>query len=157
MTQFLDFFAAIFDVGKSLGKVWKKIKYDFEFECEPKINLLIKLIVKSYERFNELRKKISYSTETKIILRLNQDNFVVISCNGGGYKFATSNEIESYKQFILIETDSRLLYWILQGPKKAHWNNAEIGSHIQFKRIPDIYEIGLLHCLNYFYSGQYVN
>ena len=119
--------------------------------------MLIKLIVKSYERFNELRKKISYLTETKIILRLNQDNFVVISCNGSGYKFATSNEIENYKQFILIETDSRLLYWLLQGPKKAHWNNAEIGSHIQFKRIPDVYERGLMHCWNYFYSGEYTN
>ena len=97
------------------------------------------------------------TVNSEIILRLNQDNFVVISCNGGGYKFATSNEIESYKQFILIETDSRLLYWILQGPKKAHWNNAEIGSHIQFKRIPDIYERGLMHCLNYFYSGEYAN
>ena len=134
-------------------KILSKIKYDFEFEHEPEINLLIKLIEKSYERFNELRKKISYSTETKIVLRLNQDNFAVISSNGGGYKFATFNEIESYKKFILIETDSRLLYWLLQGPKKAHWNNAEIGSLIQFKRIPDVYERGLMHCWNYFYSG----
>ena len=25
------------------------------------------------------------------------------------------------------------------------------------KRIPDIYERGLMHCLNYFYSGEYTN
>ena len=56
---------------------------------------------------------------------------------------------------ILIETDERLLYWLLQGPKKAHWNNAEIGSHIQFRRLPNIYERGLMYCLNFFYSGKY--
>ena len=54
-----------------------------------------------------------------------------------------------------MDLDNRLLYWLLQGPQKAHWNNAEIGAHIQFIRTPDIYERGLIHCWNYFYSGKY--
>lgn len=35
------------------------------------------------------------------------------------------------------DLDPRLLRRILD--KKAHWNNAEIGCHIEFEREPDIY------------------
>ena len=134
-----------------------KIKFDFELESEPKITSLLELLPDSYKKFNEIRKKISYSTDTKVILKLNDDKFAVISCDGSGFEIYTSNEVKKIEKFISIDVDNRLLYWLLQGPKLAHWNNAEIGSHLRFKRIPDIYEIGLLHCLNYFYSGQYVN
>ena len=134
-----------------------KIKFDFELESEPKITSLLELLPDSYKKFNEIRKKISYSTDTKVILKLNDDKFAVISCDGNGYEIYASNEVKKIEKFISIDVDNRLLYRLLQGPKLAHWNNAEIGSHLRFKRIPDIYEIGLLHCLNYFYSGQYVN
>ena len=40
---------------------------------------------------------------------------------------------------------------ILSGPKNAHWNNAEIGSHLTFERKPDNYERGLYYCLSYFH------
>ena len=132
-----------------------KIKYDFELEPEPKIISLLDLLSGSYKRFNEIRKKISYATDTKIILKLDNDKFAVISCDGNGFKISTSDEIKNIKRFISIDMDNRLLYWLLQGPRMAHWNNVEIGSHLQFKRIPDIYERGLVHCLNYFYSGEY--
>jgi UDP-MurNAc hydroxylase len=50
-----------------------------------------------------------------------------------------------------MELDLRLLKWILDGPKFAVWNNAEIGSHIQFSRNPDKYERGLYYSLSYFH------
>lgn len=134
-----------------------KIKFDFELESEPKITSLLELLPGSYKKFNEIRKNISYSTDTKIILKLNDDKFAVISSDGNGFEIYTSNEVKKIEKFISIDVDNRLLYRLLQGPKLAQWTVAEIGSHLQFKRIPDIYEIGLIHCLNYFYSGQYVN
>jgi UDP-MurNAc hydroxylase len=133
-----------------------KIKFDFESEPEPKLSSLLKLLPDSYKKYNDIRKKLSYSTDTKIILKLNDDKFTVISCDGNGFENCTFEEIKNIKKFISIDVDKRLLYWLLQGPKLAQWNNVEIGSHLQFKRIPDIYERGLIHCLNYFYSGQYV-
>ena len=66
-----------------------------------------------------------------------------------------SKKLEKIREFISIDTDARLLYWLLQGPRKAHWNNAELGSHIQFRRGPNIYERGLWYCFNFFYSGKY--
>ncbi len=38
------------------------------------------------------------------------------------------------------------------GPKFAHWNNAEIGSHLQFEREPNIYERGLCYSLSFFHE-----
>ena len=32
-----------------------------------------------------------------------------------------------------LKLDPRLLKRILMGPKYAHWNNAEIGSHLKFE------------------------
>tara|TARA_Y100000996_G_scaffold409406_1_gene389996 strand:+ start:880 stop:2232 length:1353 start_codon:yes stop_codon:yes gene_type:complete len=133
-----------------------KIKFDFESEPEPKLTSLLELLPDSYKKYNDIRKKLSYSTDTKIILKLNDDKFAVISCDGNGFETCTFEKIKNIKKFISIDVDKRLLYWLLQGPKLAQWNNVEIGSHLQFKRIPDIYERGLIHCLNYFYSGQYV-
>ena len=142
---------------KFTKKVLSKIKFSYEYQPKPSIDSLIKLLPSSYKRFNDLQKEISYFTETKIILKLIQNKFVVISCNGQGYEITTSEKIKKIDKFILMEVNDRLLYWLLQGPKKANWNNADIGSHIQFRRIPNIYEGGLMHCWNYFYSGKYVD
>ena len=56
------------------------------------------------------------------------------------------------KQFLIMELNKNLLYKILLGPKYAHWNNAEIGSHIIYFRKPDIYDKKLFYCLNFFHS-----
>lgn len=51
--------------------------------------------------------------------------------------------------YLKVVMDPRLLRMILE--RRAHWNNAEIGSHIQFERQPDIYEYPLFHRLCYFH------
>ena len=140
---------------KYVDHILSKIRYDFENESEPEINSLEELISESYLRFDKVRKRIGYTTTTKIILKLTDERFAVISCNGEGYELTSSKELKKIREFISIDTDSRLLYWLLQGPRKAHWNNAELGSHIQFRRVPNIYERGLWYCFNFFYSGKY--
>lgn len=45
--------------------------------------------------------------------------------------------------------DERLLSMILD--RKAHWNNAEIGFHIQFHREPDVYDPDLHMLLSFFH------
>ena len=45
--------------------------------------------------------------------------------------------------------DSRLLRRILD--RKSHWNNAEIGAHIEFKRIPNKMEPDLHTVLSFFH------
>ena len=53
--------------------------------------------------------------------------------------------------FVRISLDKRLLFRLLKGPRYAHWNNAEIGSHLRFERYPNIYERGLYHILCFFH------
>ena len=44
---------------------------------------------------------------------------------------------DEFKKYVRYETDVRLLKRLLMGPRFAHWNNAEIGSHIKFFRKPN--------------------
>ena len=52
----------------------------------------------------------------------------------------------------MYKTDSRLLEQLLKGPKFAHWNNAEIGSHINFFRSTDEYERNLHSSICFFHN-----
>ena len=108
-----------------------------------------------YENFEKIRKGINWTSETKIILTISDDVFAVISCNGSGYEICTSNQVENINHYLKMDIDSRLLKWILQGPRKAHWSIADIGCHINYKRVPNTYERGLYYCWNNFYSNNY--
>ena len=54
--------------------------------------------------------------------------------------------------FIKLSLDLRLLYLIMKGPRYAHWDNADIGSHIQYQRVPDKYDNQANYALNFFHS-----
>ena len=45
-----------------------------------------------------------------------------------------------------------LLKNILLGPRNAHWNNAEIGSHIKFTRKPNVFERNIYDSMCFFHS-----
>ena len=63
-----------------------------------------------------------------------------------------SDEIKlKSKKYVSYETDIRLLKKLLMGPKFAHWNNAEIGSHLKFFRKPDIFERDIYSSMCYFH------
>jgi UDP-MurNAc hydroxylase len=61
--------------------------------------------------------------------------------------------MEKYDQYMTISLDIRLLKWLLSGPQKAHWSNADLGSHLIYNRVGSIYKRGLFYCWNHFYSG----
>ena len=52
--------------------------------------------------------------------------------------------------FVRIQMDHRLLTLILD--RKAHWNNAAIGSHLRFYRRPEQFERGVYHFLSYLHN-----
>ena len=55
------------------------------------------------------------------------------------------------KKYVSYETDIRLLKRLLMGPQYAHWNNAEIGSHLKFFRRPNIFERDIYNSMCYFH------
>jgi UDP-MurNAc hydroxylase len=138
-----------------VDKILSKIKYSFEDEQEPGLDDLLRHIPKAYERLEKIRKQIGFVSDTVMILRLKDGKSVVIHCDGGGYEIIANQEHKNFEKILLVWCDPRLLSWLLQGPAKAHWNNASIGSYLQYERIPNVYNQGLYFILNYFYSGDY--
>jgi len=134
-----------------VNKILSKKKLDYEFEDLPSIEEIILKIPKSFEHFEEKRKQLKFTSDTQIIIKLSKLQNILLSCNGDGFKIISENECNAIKNFVKMELDLRLLNWILDGPKFAVWNNAEIGSHIQFTRNPDKYERGLYYSLSYFH------
>ena len=61
-------------------------------------------------------------------------------------------DIKKSKSYVVYDLDDRLLKQILKGPKFAHWNNAEIGSHIKFYRKPNIFERNLYYAMSFFHN-----
>jgi UDP-MurNAc hydroxylase len=138
-----------------VDKVFLNKKYDYESGLAPTAEELLDLIPKAYENFEKCRKKIDWVSKTTILLQLTKEIIISISCDGTGFKKISSDMIKDYKQYLMMSVDNRLLKLLLQGPRKAHWGLADIGCHIKFKRIPNIYERALYYCWNYFYSNTY--
>ena len=53
---------------------------------------------------------------------------------------------------MIISLDIRLLKWLLMGPTKANWSNADLGSHLKYDRVGTVYKRGLFYCLNHFFN-----
>ena len=135
-----------------IQNVLAKRKLDYESEQEPEIDEIKSLIGKCYERFERKRKELRFSSETTVLIKLSSEEFLAISCNGNGWKIIKQKNIDDYKNYVKLSLDTRLLKWILSGPRYAHWNVAENGSHITFERTPNVYERGLYYCLAFFYA-----
>ncbi len=143
-----------------IKNVLSRKTYEYENELTPNRLQLLKLIPEAYKNFEKTRKSINWKSDTIIILRLdtNQDKetgpiAVAISCNGNGIKnLMNEEEMLKIKKYLMMSLDLRLLYLILQGPRKAHWSLADIGSHISYKRVPNTYERAIYYCWNRFYA-----
>jgi len=135
-----------------IEKILSKRKFDYESGSEPTTKELMQLIPCSYERFEQHRKKLGFQSDTTILLEISDKDLLALSCKGDGYKVIPKEDENNFRKYLKLSLDRRLLRWILQGPQKAHWNNADIGSHIRWKRVPNIYEMGIYYCLNFFHS-----
>ena len=94
----------------------------------------------------------NFSSDTVVIIELVDDKIAVISCNGSGFKILSNTDIQQFSKFVKMSLDPRLLMWLLKGPKYAVWNNAAVGSHIFYKRNPEIYERPVFYCMSFFHS-----
>ncbi len=131
-------------------EVLSKYKYEYESDPEPSLQQFLELIDKAYNRYEAKRNELNFQTETNVHIYLPNDKMAKISCCGGGYKIIDMADFDR-TNFVSYEVDFKLLLRILKGPRYAHWNNAEIGSHIQFARNPEVYERALYFCMNYFH------
>lgn len=70
-----------------------------------------------------------------------EETAVKLMFDGEGYELIPESKIGTGpERHVTMEMDSRLFKWILEGPHKAHYNNAEIGGHILYDKDPNTYE-----------------
>jgi UDP-MurNAc hydroxylase len=128
-------------------------KFDYEHDDVPNEFDILNLLSISFDRFLRKKNEINFNSETKLFISLSDKNDMAIDLgNDCKYEIVEASHYLTIHKFLRISLDSRLLYRILKGPKFAHWNNAEIGSHLTFERNPNIFERGLYHCLSFFHS-----
>ena len=145
-----------FDLSiKEYDKDYKKINQN-EYQSYINRNLSNKLLVyegddiPSFDEIYELSRKAHQRfLDKKLLNNVNLGSDIFIKVNGNSLMLGkdnnlsviNSNEIEQKsKKYVQYETDIRLLKRLLMGPKYAHWNNAEIGSHLKFYRKPNDFE-----------------
>ena len=129
-----------------------KRKYDYENDENPTLDEFKEVIPQCYERYESKRNNLQFSTATPILIHLPENQMLLLRSDGISPEIISQNEKNKFKKFLIIKTDYRLLLRLMRGPKFAHWNNAEIGSHLEFIRNPNVYERGLFYCLNFFHS-----
>ena len=110
---------------------------------------LKRLMLAAHKRFKQKANEIDFSSKTQVVIK--SDKFA--------FQFGTDNDAEviaidaSLKEpFVQLKLDHNLLHRLLRGPRFAHWNNAEIGSHLNYLRKPNKFERGLYHCFCFLHA-----
>ena len=136
-----------------VNNILSRKKLPYENEPIPITSEILGLIPKAYENFEKIRRKIGWISDATIILKTTNgdDNLIIaISCNGKGFSRISNDDIKKYERRMIMSLDIRLLKWLLDGPDKAHWSDADLGSHLRYERIGSVYKRGLFYCWNYF-------
>ena len=90
------------------------------------------------------------SLKSDIFVKVNGKSLML--CKNKDLLVVKSDEInQKSKKYVRYETDIRLLKRLLMGPRYAHWNNAEIGSHLKFFRKPNTFEKDVYSSMVYFH------
>jgi len=128
------------DYHKYIDSVLKNEILTYEKDPMPNFNQIYELCQTAYPKY----------LEKKIINNIKLKTDIYIQCMNRYIKIPKDykenlniyeiNQIDKNSKFVIYRTDPRLLRLLLKGPRYAHWNNAEIGSHINFFRSPDIFE-----------------
>ena len=124
----------------------KPLDYDLDNWMDEDID---ELLFQSYSRFNNKAESLRFKSDTKIVIKT-QCMRILFGINQSPTHIDNAYEVRD--DFVEITVDQNLLLRLLKGPRFAHWNNAEIGSHLLFKRDPDVYEHNLYFCLYFFHS-----
>jgi UDP-MurNAc hydroxylase len=132
--------------------VLAKRALDYENDALPTQAELEDLARAAFARFDRRRRAMGIEIMRPLYIamldgydaHLRTDGELTITRNGKAY--------QHYAPYVRLTVDPRLLVKLLKGPSHAHWNRAEIGSHITFERVPDVYDRGLYRALHHFYA-----
>ena len=114
----------------------KDKKYEYENDQMPDISKLKDNINLASIRFIDRVKRFNVELKSNVYLKIENEDIQIVKG-------------EDTDRHLYCDLDLRLLNRILH--KKAHWNNAEIGTHINFKRTPNIMDPDVHICMSFFH------
>ena len=95
--------------------------------------------------------KLNVKLDTDILLEI-FDKYIIIPFNKKRLDVINKDKFFEKNKYVIYKLNPNLLKKILNGPKYAHWNNAEIGSHIKFYRNPNVFDRKLHLSMSYFHA-----
>ena len=113
-----------------------KIKYPYEYDKFPDPNNLFGELERTRTAFLKRIEKYNFKLDMDVTLKVFDQNFPVC-------------KVKNKKGDLQCSLDERLLLRILK--RKDHWNNAEVGCHIQFHRKPNHYSPDMHTALQFFH------
>ena len=126
-------------------------KLSYETNESVNFNEIFDLAKLAHKRYLNKLKEFNIELSTDILLEV-LDKYIIISNLHKKLNYIDKKEFKNKDNYVIYKLDIRLLKKILQGPKFAHWNNAEIGSHIKFFRKPNVYDRKLYFSMNFFHA-----
>jgi UDP-MurNAc hydroxylase len=139
------------DYDKYINKNLCKKEMSYEKDETPNFEEIYEIAKKAHHRFIEKIKSLNIKLKSDIFIKVD-DKSLKLGLDKNLSIVPTKKIDLSSSRYVIYETDIRLLKRLLMGPKFAHWNNAEIGSHLKFFRRPDIFERNVYSAMCYFHS-----
>ena len=141
------------DKQRFINEVLAHRKLDYEHDPMPTLEQFQLVLPQAYARMNAKRNTLDFSSNTIVLMPLVENKIAMLTMNDNGYSLIEPHEIDSIETYVSITIDPRLLIKILNGPRYAHYNNAEGGSHIVFHRKPkNSFERPIYYCMNFFHA-----
>ena len=112
-----------------------KVRYQYELDKKPELNKLKEDIDLAKRRLVDRIRKLGIKVNSSIFINLGKEKIEVL-------KGKKNLKLEC-------ELDLKLLRRILN--RKSHWNNAEVGAHVAFKRIPNKADMDAHTCMSFFH------
>ena len=109
---------------KNYEKKILKRKYPYQLGKQPNPIILKKDLMIASDKLKERVKRFRVNFQTNVFIKLNNSKKKILIIKG-----------KQKKNILVCKMDNRLLRRILD--RKSHWNNVEIGAHINFYRKPD--------------------
>ena len=138
------------DIKNYIKNTLSKKQLSYELDENVKEEEIFNLAKKAHIRYLNKIEDIKIELNSNILIKV-LEKYIFIDNKNSKISLIDKNAIHSMNNYVLYMLNPKLLKKILMGPRYAHWNNAEIGSHIKFFRKPDIFDRRIYNAICYFH------
>jgi UDP-MurNAc hydroxylase len=125
-------------------------KLDYETDDQPNEQELFQLAKSAQQNFIKKKKDFFSDISTDILIDFGS-KIILLPFDDAPIQIKNVDFVPN-ANFVKLKLDPKLLKRLLMGPRFAHWNNAEIGSHIEYYRRPNIFNRNLHLSICYFHN-----